>query len=126
VTGVQTCALPILKTFSETILSFIRKGDYLARFGGEEFVIVLPETPLKTAVDIAHRLQAKINSLVFQTPAMEPLKVTASYGISALSEDDDMETLISEADTMLYLAKTSGRNCVMPQVANFEIKAAAM
>ncbi|MFA6012892.1 MAG: GGDEF domain-containing protein [Desulfobacteraceae bacterium] len=103
----------VLKTISASVEHLIRKGDYIARYGGEEFLVVLPETPLSTAVDIAHRLKCKVESLLIQNPCRKKLKITASYGVAAMGADDDMEIFLSEADTMLYLAKTNGRNCVM-------------
>lgn len=104
----------ILQTMSSVIQSFIRQGDSIARYGGEEFVVVLPETPLNVAIEITERLKWKIENTPFKTPAKESINVTASYGVASVRMDDDTESLLSEADTMLYLAKSRGRNCVMP------------
>lgn len=103
----------VLKAISSSVGNSIRKGDYLARYGGEEFLVVLPETPLNTAVLIADRLKCLVESMVIHSPCKQKLNVTASYGVAAMGEDDDMENVLSKADTMLYRAKTNGRNCVM-------------
>lgn len=112
----------ILQTLSGVIQSFIRQGDSLARYGGEEFVVVLPETPLNVAIDITERLKWKIENTPFKTSSKESVCVTASYGVASVSTDDDIESLLSEADTMLYLAKSKGRNCVMPDLDQLRVK----
>jgi diguanylate cyclase (GGDEF)-like protein len=103
----------VLKTIASSLEHFIRKGDYIARYGGEEFLVVLPETSLNTAVDIAHRLKNRIEGLSMTSPCGRQVLVTASYGVASMRPEDNMEFLLSEADTMLYLAKTNGRNRVM-------------
>lgn len=112
----------ILKTLSHVIQSFIRQGDSLSRYGGEEFVIVLPETPLEIAIEITQRLKWKIENIPFKTPSQNMINVTASYGVASVSTGDDSESLLSEADTMLYLAKSNGRNCVMPSIDELHVK----
>lgn len=103
----------VLKHMSHTIKSSIRKSDFLARYGGEEFVVVLPETPLAAAVDIAHRFKKNIENLQFTTPANNSMTITASLGVSSVNPGDNTTSLISGADSMLYMAKAQGRNCVM-------------
>ncbi len=103
----------VLKAIAGSVSELIRKEDYMARYGGEEFLVVLPETSLNTAVEIANRLKKNIESLSLVTPCNTSLSVTASYGVSTMTAEDDINTLISEADTHLYLAKTNGRNRVV-------------
>ncbi|MBU1172560.1 MAG: GGDEF domain-containing protein [Proteobacteria bacterium] len=112
----------VLQAISHEIHGFIRKGDFLARYGGEEFVVVLPETSLSVAVEITHRLKWKIENLRLQTPTKGDLKVTASYGVSSLNQGDNSQSLLSEADAMLYRSKENGRNCVMPFFDKLPIK----
>lgn len=90
----------------------IRSSDVLARFGGEEFVILLPETNANGAVTLAEKIRIKIN----ETPLSvknKHITISASFGVSASSlSDDSLELLIQKADDRLYVAKESGRNKV--------------
>jgi len=104
----------VLVEVARLILSAIRKSDYAVRYGGEEFVVVLPETRLAKALELAERLRRLIESSSVQVANGRQVSVTASFGVAALSEHSDAESLFNEADTMLYRAKASGRNKVMP------------
>ncbi len=112
----------VLKAVSKATQSFIRKCDYLSRYGGEEFVIILPETKHSLAIEVACRLKTKIENLRITTSDNHTIRVTASYGISALQPGSDIDSLMSEADSMLYKAKAAGRNCVMPERVVFNLK----
>ena len=104
----------VLIAISRLILSAIRKSDYVVRYGGEEFVVVLPETEMRKAIELAERLRRLIESSPVQIANGKQIYVTASFGVAALLENSDAESLFEEADTMLYRAKASGRNKVMP------------
>jgi len=106
----------VLKHVAQSILSKIRKGDYLARYGGEEFVIVLPDTKRPRAMELAERLKQVIEDLTIQTRDREIIRVTASFGVATLKNNSDKIDLLKQADSMLYKAKASGRNIVMPQM----------
>jgi diguanylate cyclase (GGDEF)-like protein len=102
----------VIRSVAETIRSSCREIDFASRYGGEEFTVILPETPLPGAVQVAERIREKIAALQF--PGIG--SVTASIGVSnyplnALSKED----LIRIADQALYVAKNSGRN----QVSSF-------
>ncbi|MEW5745832.1 MAG: GGDEF domain-containing protein [Nitrospirota bacterium] len=101
----------VLRELSRMVLSSIRKSDYLSRYGGEEFVLVLPNTKLRFAAELAERLRLKIQASPVAS-AEQPIAVTASFGVAALGKAADRNLLLSEADTMLYRAKASGRNTV--------------
>lgn len=103
----------VLKEISLLIRDNMRKEDVLARYGGEEFVAILPETDKAKAMELADRLRSKIAdlSLAFNNSS---IRVTASFGVSELFPNADMNKIIQDADTMLYKAKVSGRNTVMP------------
>lgn len=91
----------------------IRKYDTLCRLGGEEFIILLPQTTLEEAVDVADKLRKAVSSQTFRCDHSS-VRITASIGVSRLVKDADA-TLIEQyahADKALYLAKNEGRNCV--------------
>ena len=88
-----------------------RSSDVVARWGGEEFVLLLPETGLRQAVNHAERLRRAVSEL--RIPAGDGvLSMTASFGIATRSAEMSLEDLINQADMQLYQAKQSGRDCV--------------
>jgi len=103
----------ILQELSELIQKNLREGDILIRYGGEEFLIILPHTSLKKACNIAERLR----TLVESTPFIifdKTINITISLGVSELSETrQTLEQIIAEADKNLYRAKNAGRNQVV-------------
>ncbi len=110
--GHQTGDL-VLKEIAALVKDNIRTGDMLTRYGGEEFIAVLPDTNKQEAIELADRIRRKIGQKKIKT-LKDSLSVTASFGVAALSPDTDMSALIHDADTMMYKAKLSGRNTVMP------------
>lgn len=98
----------VLKLIAETINNRIRKIDTLARWGGEEFVILLLDTTVQNAVHFAGELREKISQLDIPDVG----RVTASFGVAAYRPGDTIDTLIQRADDLMYEAKASGRNCV--------------
>lgn len=106
----------VLREIAKVLSGSIRKGDYLARYGGEEFIVILPETKMIRAIELAERLRKAIEAHRFIVSPGKALKVTASFGVSSLKYDSDKESLIKDADKMMYRAKTHGRNIVMPGV----------
>lgn len=107
----------VLRHLALEIPDVIRKSDTLARYGGEEFVIVLPEASLDQAVFIAHRIRKRIESLSIRLADGTALSITASFGAAEATCDDDSQSLLAEADAMLYEAKHRGRNDVMSRQA---------
>ncbi|MBN1523341.1 MAG: GGDEF domain-containing protein [Spirochaetales bacterium] len=93
----------------------LRKGDILARYGGDEFTILLPETSLKEAYEIAEAIRREVESNAMKGGKKHPaLHVTTSQGIAAYPENaEDLELLKNLADRALYKAKENGRNKVM-------------
>jgi diguanylate cyclase (GGDEF)-like protein len=98
----------VLKYMAQHIKDRIRKIDCISRWGGEEFVILLPDTPIQNAVKLAEELRESISLLVIPDVG----SITASFGVAAYQNGDTMDTLISKADHQMYLAKESGRNRV--------------
>ena len=107
--------------FANCIKAAKRDEDILARFGGEEFVLLLPQTTLEGAHQFAERLRQLIENLSLHV-ARGSISVTASFGVSTLSEKGDIEQQISRADSALYSAKKQGRNrvCIFQQAHKIE------
>jgi diguanylate cyclase (GGDEF)-like protein len=103
----------LLKT-AQILRNSIRAIDMSARFAGDEFCIVLPETELGDAARIAERLRREISETEYRTEKGELMgQVTLSIGISSFSASRQSPLAIVEtADQALYRAKTRGRNCV--------------
>lgn len=102
----------VLKQIAHVLRTEIRQGDLLARWGGEEFVILLPETALGDAVTFAQRLRERCAGRVVQHE-QDQIQCTVSIGIAALGGDtESFEELLQEADSYLYEAKAAGRNRV--------------
>jgi diguanylate cyclase (GGDEF)-like protein len=91
-----------------------RSGDLIARFGGEEFVVLLPQTGIHEAMYQAERIRHAVELLGIQHPTSKSGVVTASFGVAAATPDvcPDAYTLLRAADQALYAAKRAGRNCV--------------
>jgi two-component system cell cycle response regulator len=112
----------VLRAVAQRILGNIRSFDMAARLGGEEFVVVMPDTPPEDAMAAAERLRAKIAESPLAIVGGRPICVTASLGVAASVRDDESAALLKRADQALYVAKRDGRNRVVPGLA---IEAAA-
>ena len=97
-----------LKEFAELVCSNIRKTDIFARWGGEEFVLLLPETDISTALHTAEKLRMKTEEYDFSHVET----MTVSFGVTQFIDGDDETTFIKRADDALYMAKKNGRNRV--------------
>ncbi|RLA81600.1 MAG: diguanylate cyclase response regulator [Epsilonproteobacteria bacterium] len=98
----------ILVGLSNLIEQDTRATDTFARWGGEEFVKILPDTSLEDAKKVADALREKIQNHIFK----DNLKVTCSFGVSQFIDDDTQESIMKKADDALYKAKENGRNKV--------------
>jgi diguanylate cyclase (GGDEF)-like protein len=102
----------VLRTFAITVFANIRSFDRFGRFGGEEFLLVLPDTPQDTAATILDRLRAIIADLDWS--AFSPgMRVTVSAGVTALRPEESPDALLARADRALYEAKAGGRNRIV-------------
>ena len=100
----------VLKTFAEASQRVLRTTDVLARWGGEEFLLMLPATSPAQALRSVERLREGLAQVSFD--AISPgLSVTFSAGLSACPDDGPLEAFIERADQAMYRAKTQGRNC---------------
>lgn len=103
----------VLRRIGELLRSELREIDIAARWGGEEFCVLLPDTNSQAAVEIAERLCAAVENTSMTSPDGAPLPVTASFGVVLSKlEDDDFSRLVNAADKAMYQAKHEGRNCV--------------
>jgi diguanylate cyclase (GGDEF)-like protein len=104
----------VLKNFAETLTKCIqRESDWVARFGGEEFLICLPSANLEKAVEVAELMKKTIEEKEILC-GENTLRITASFGVCSIQpkQGDNIETLIQGADSKLYAAKNNGRNRV--------------
>jgi diguanylate cyclase (GGDEF)-like protein len=90
----------------------IRDADTVGRYGGEEFIIILPRTDLSSALNVAERVQKTIASSEMKDSKGDVFSITVSQGVSIYEAGDDEYSLISRADNALYEAKGNGRNRV--------------
>ena len=103
----------ILMEMATVILTGVRDTDMVARYGGDEFVVILPETGLEMAVRVAGRMREKIAEHVFNGGRNLRLRLTASFGLSSFPEHSQSpQQLIADADAAMYEAKAAGKNCV--------------
>ncbi len=98
----------VLIRIAETAKNILRKTDYIGRWGGEEFLILLPKTGEEDTAEIAEKLRIGIQAIVFP----ETFSVTCSFGVSEYSERLEIDSLVNNADKAMYHAKNSGKNRV--------------
>jgi diguanylate cyclase (GGDEF)-like protein len=99
----------VLVAVSEALRGYLRPTDLIARFGGDEFAVLLPGIELGQAQQTAERLRQHVAGL---SPPSLSTAITISIGVSANRADDDVATLVTRADSAMYDAKDQGRNCV--------------
>jgi diguanylate cyclase (GGDEF)-like protein len=97
----------VLKAAADILLECGRRTDYTGRIGGEEFLILLPNTDYNVALGLAERFRASI-----ETTPVNGIRFTCSIGVAELEVGEQMEKLMQRADQALYTAKNSGRNTV--------------
>ena len=120
------CGDVVLQKVAGQLSQNLRSVDFVARIGGEEFVIVLPETDLAGAIDVADRLRTAVKNTMIET-AQRSFSVTVSVGVGSgvLTEAADHRQMISDADQALYVAKRSGKDRVESASKGAEIVATA-
>jgi two-component system cell cycle response regulator len=122
----HACGDQILRQFGARLQHSLRRGvDWVARIGGEEFAIVLPETGYQQGLDVARKLRAAIAQPPFKTEG-KSVDVTASFGLCGLDRVPAGERRLAErvlkiADAALYRRKNAGRNCVTGTMLNAAI-----
>jgi diguanylate cyclase (GGDEF)-like protein/PAS domain S-box-containing protein len=103
-----------LVVLSHAVLKEMRLGDTFARVGGEEFVLLLPQSDAEQAFQVAERLRSMIEELEIDAGCALVLRITSSFGVASLSQEvNNVDDLYMAADSAMYRAKASGRNCVV-------------
>lgn len=103
----------VLQKLSELLQQSLREVDVLGRIGGEEFAILLPESNMEQAVEVAERLRVQVANAKLLEVNGALIRFTVSVGVAfSYNADKNLDKLLAEADEALYKAKNSGRNCV--------------
>jgi len=103
-----------LKEISRVLSGFFRASDTIGRWGGEEFIVLMPGTSLDESKEIVLKLRERINAIDCPRIGLQ----TASFGVAALHEEDTLKSFVHRADQALYAAKTNGKNRVEVSVFN--------
>ncbi|HEY8539493.1 MAG TPA: GGDEF domain-containing protein [Steroidobacteraceae bacterium] len=107
----HACGDEVIVRVGDVLKRVVRQEDLVARWGGEEFMILLPDTPLEQAREIAERIRIEIGRIAF---SFDPsLRVTATSGLAAWREGENLEATIHRADLMLLAGKRRGKNCIV-------------
>lgn len=99
----------VLKNIAKILMKMTRESDYVGRWGGEEFIVITPQTSLENAAVLAEEIRIAIERFDFALST----QVTCSFGVSELSDEKETNELVRKADHALYEAKHSGKNCVV-------------
>jgi diguanylate cyclase (GGDEF)-like protein len=102
----------VLRTFAITVFANIRPNDRFGRYGGEEFLLVFPDTDDKSAGRILERLRVMIAELDWSAFAPD-MRVTISAGVATLRDDENSDSVLARADSALYDAKARGRDRII-------------
>lgn len=108
----------VLKEIADILMDSVRETDIVARYGGEELAILLPETPLEAACEVAERIRRNVANHVFRGKEQQQVSLSMSIGVSCLDDEPELEPseLIIRTDTALYRAKHQGRNQICKSV----------
>ena len=104
----------VIIKLADTLMSIQRKSDIVCRYGGEEFVMLLPNTSLENAKLVAENIRKKVEALCVEIPLKKTVEVTISLGISTVNMIDEtsIEKSLKRADDALYHAKMNGKNMI--------------
>ncbi len=100
----------VLKEIVFSIQKIIRKNDFVFRYGGDEFVILLVETSIEQAYETAERIRNDLSQLTLNEEHLNAIKITISLGITELLANDTLDSFIQRADQALYQSKSAGKN----------------
>lgn len=102
----------VLQGVAELFRASIRKQDCAGRWGGEEFLVLLPETDTAGAAVIAEKLRNAVQSMPFECNGVE-LRITMTFGVAAFEGREELDVLVDRADSAMYMGKERSRNCVV-------------
>jgi diguanylate cyclase (GGDEF)-like protein len=106
----------ILKNLAHFLKGNLRTSDFISRFGGEEFIAILPSTEMEKAKRVAEKMRHMLGKKVFEDKKGEvKIKITVSTGISQCTPGDTVDDLIKRADDALYMAKNDGKNAIFTE-----------
>jgi diguanylate cyclase (GGDEF)-like protein len=105
------CGDYVLKALSQLLRSSLRKQDYVARWGGEEFLLLLPETNAEGGKIVAEGLKQKVEDMQLLYNEFK-INITMTFGVSEYNKESGIDAMIIRADNALYEGKRNGRNCV--------------
>jgi len=108
----------VLKKVAQILKKQTRRSDFVGRYGGEEFLIILPETRLNKALILAEKLRMGVADLTIPANGQVLKGLTVSIGVTEYEADPTVDEFISRSDKWLYAAKENGRNQVQPQPGN--------
>lgn len=100
----------LLQSIASVLKNSIRENDFVARFGGEEFLVILPDLMIDRGIELAERIRRNIAEELIDASGNT---ITVSIGVAEMSKNDDIDKVISKADKALYKAKEEGRNRVV-------------
>jgi diguanylate cyclase (GGDEF)-like protein len=101
----------VLQALADLLAKGLRKADVIGRYGGEEFVIIMPETPRELASPVVERLRREIAGEKISLPAGRDVSISVSFGMAVFPEDGGSQVdLLIAADDRLYKAKREGKN----------------
>jgi len=111
-----------LKRVAGAIAADLRSSDIMGRYGGEEFLLIFPETDVQDALDVSERFRHRIETIEFRGSDDKPFNITISVGLASLNRDEAqsagaLETLVRRADEALLTAKANGRNCIRRHIS---------
>jgi diguanylate cyclase (GGDEF)-like protein len=112
----------VLRAFADILRETVREIDLAARYGGEEFAVLLPQTHLAGAEQLAERLRRAIASRPLSPRPGSLIAVTASFGVAAFPDSPTPAALVAAADKALYRAKRRGKNCVVRADADMAVR----
>lgn len=101
----------VLKEVAQRLSTSVREQDLIGRYGGEEFLLIFPETSLAVAQQVAERIREHVASTPIHLPE-HTIPITISIGLTHFETGDTLESLLQRADGAMYAAKQAGRNCV--------------
>jgi diguanylate cyclase (GGDEF)-like protein len=102
----------VLRAIGRLLIEKMRTADFCARWGGEEFVVSMPQTSASQAKIAAERLREAIAAATILDDAGAPIPVTASLGVATLRAGETLDAFVDRADRAMYTAKSGGRNRV--------------